>query len=152
MNNEEDFLLISESTIPNGGKGLFTLKDIKKGERICQFGGKLIGNKDFSQILKELKKGNYNLEAANYYISLSSGLLLDSYESNCFARYANDAEGFNKIEGLRNNARIVEGDDKISAYLEATEDIPEGSEIFTGYGAAYWKGFKQNENNQKNKK
>ncbi len=139
-----DYLLISDSTIPACGKGLFTLKRIKKGEKICQFGGRLIGNKEFSKILKAIEKGNYNLESANYYISLSSGLILDSYESDCYARYANDAEGFTKIDGFKNNAIIIEGEDQVSAYLQAKNDIPKGSEIFTAYGKSYWVSFKKN--------
>ena len=143
IKKKEDYLLISNSTIPTSGKGLFTLKRIKKGEKICRFGGKLIDNKEFSKILKAIKKGQYNLESANYYVSLSSGLILDSYESDCFARFANDAEGLNKIVGFENNAMIIEGEDKVSAYLQATKDIDEGSEIFTGYGKSYWVGFKR---------
>ncbi len=141
MNKEETHLYIAKSLMPNSGKGLFTSKKIKKGEKICEFGGKLIGKKEFSKILDDIKKGTYNPNTANYYVSLSSGLILDSSESGCFARYANDAEGIVQIKGVRNNAKIMEHTDKISAYLEALVDIPEGSEIFTSYGQSYWKGF-----------
>ena len=142
MNKEKKYLNIAKSSIPGIGNGLFTLRKIKKGEKICDFGGDLIGSKEFSKILDDIKKGNYNLEAANYYVSLNSGLILDSYASDCFARYANDAEGIIQDERFKNNAKITEGSNKISAYLEALIDIPEGSEIFTSYGKSYWEGFK----------
>jgi hypothetical protein len=39
-----------------------------------------------------------------------------------------------------NNAEFCSFEDH-SMYLEATRDIPKGSEIFVDYGKAYWKDF-----------
>ena len=139
---EENYFYVSRSSISDIGEGLFTLKDIKKGERICKFGGRLIGKQEFDKILDDIKIGIYDPNAENYYVSLSSGLILDSFESDCFAKYANDAEGIIQVERFKNNAKITEGEDKISAYHEALIDIPAGSEIFTSYGTSYWEGFK----------
>lgn len=141
MPQKEKNLYIGLSALQGCGEGLYTSQKIKAGERICDFAGTLIGKGAFAKILEAIQNNTYNLENANYYVSLSSGLILDSSASNCFARYANDAEGPQKDSRFKNNAKIMEGEDKISAYLVALEDIPAGSEIFAAYGKSYWKGF-----------
>lgn len=143
MKKEKAYLYIEKSSIPSCGDGLFTSIAIKRGERICNYGGRLIGSKEFDEILASVKQGDYNMEDANYYISLSSGLILDSSASSCFGRYANDAEGHTQVKCYKNNAKITEGEDKISAYLEALTDIPKGGEVFASYGESYWKGFEK---------
>ena len=35
-------LKVKKSTIPNSGKGLFTLNDLKKGDIVCEYEGELI--------------------------------------------------------------------------------------------------------------
>ena len=131
--DKNNFLVAKTSKIPNSGKGLFTEKDIKKDETIAEFsGGELISQEEADK-----------REAAHegdYFIGMESGKLLDVYKSKCMARYANDAEGFGKIKGLKNNAYIVE-QKKNRAFLVATKNIPAGEEIFVDYGHDYWDNF-----------
>lgn len=57
--------------------------------------------------------------------------------TECFAKYANDAEAFSKLE-LKNNSKITL-DDEDNVCLIATKKIKSGDEIFCSYGAKYWK-------------
>jgi uncharacterized protein len=58
------------------------------------------------------------------------------------AHYANDARGITRVDGLKNNCEYVT--EKKRCYIEATKDIPAGSEIFVGYGAEYWQVIRYN--------
>jgi hypothetical protein len=52
------------------------------------------------------------------------------------ARYCNDANGFTKVSGLKNNARfeIIKG----KVYIIASRNLKPGVEIFVPYGKEYW--------------
>jgi SET domain-containing protein len=58
------------------------------------------------------------------------------------ARYANDARGMKKVKGITNNAAYVE--EGLRVFVDATKDIPAGSEILVSYGKEYWDVLKQN--------
>jgi hypothetical protein len=125
---ESDYLYVSNSLIPQAGNGLFTCIDIFKDEIICLYGGEIIGEtKAKARILKQQDQ---------YFINLPNGKYLDSYHSNCFARYANDAQG--KQDSLvKNNAKIaLNHQEKVC--LIATKKIKAGSEIYCAYGKKYW--------------
>ena len=51
-------------------------------------------------------------------------------------RYANDAAGPSRIQGLRNNSRyeVIKG----KPYIVASRNIKPGEEILVGYGKDYW--------------
>jgi SET domain-containing protein len=53
-----------------------------------------------------------------------------------FARYANDASGLTRIEGLRNNSENISEGRK--CFIEAKRDIKAGEEILVGYGRWFW--------------
>ena len=57
------------------------------------------------------------------------------------ARYANDAAGFVRIEGVRNNARyeIIKG----KPYIVASRNLKPGDEIYVSYGKEYWDALKE---------
>ena len=57
-------------------------------------------------------------------------------------RYANDGRGLYRIPGITNNAQYVEDEGKV--YIEATKDIPAGSEILVSYGKEYWDVIRHN--------
>ena len=70
-----------------------------------------------------------------YYISRSK--VIDAYYSvKTYGRYANDARGLSRVNGLFNNSEYVE--EGIRVYIQATRDIPAGSEILVAYGKEYW--------------
>jgi uncharacterized protein len=122
-------LKVKKSTLPNAGKGLFTLKDIKKGEIVCEYKGERIKWADATE-RNEKNKGGYV-----FYINKNN--CIDAYDyKDTFGRYANDAAGVGRIKGFRNNSTydIV----KNRVYIRATRNIPAGSEIFVSYGQSYW--------------
>jgi SET domain-containing protein len=127
--SESKNLKVDVSTIPNSGKGLFAKKDFKKGEYICKFTGDYIDS-------KELERRDVGGARSAYFIYIDDDTTLDVYDSKCLAKYANDAEGFRKIRGKRNNSALAQ--DGKNIYIQATKDIDAGDEIFVGYGKDYW--------------
>jgi hypothetical protein len=58
------------------------------------------------------------------------------------ARYANDARGIVRTEGVSNNCTyIIEG---LKVYIKSMRHIPAGSELFVGYGKEYWSIIREN--------
>ena len=128
-------LEIRPSNIPNSGNGLFATKFFEDESIIDEFTGEII-------TAEESMADHFNdkSDRGRYLISLSNGKVLDVYHSKCFARVANDAEGFQKSE-WENNSELME-DDYGRMYLVATRDIYPGEEVFTAYGEDYWNHFR----------
>lgn len=132
---ETDYLYITGSQIPGAGQGLFTAIPIWKHEIISLFRGKLLSQEEADQ----RAKAGHN----QYFINMPDGSIMDSMNSKCFARYANDAEGRIKTGSGLNS--IITLDDENHVCLVATRDISAGEEIFCSYGKRYWRksaGFK----------
>jgi SET domain-containing protein len=131
----EKFLFVKESTIPNAGLGLFTQTAILKGENIVEYKGR-------KTTWKEIEESG---EEDNLYIMyVADDNVIDARKTKkALARYANDAAGFVKIKGLRNNCRYVH-DDEGKVYIEALRNIQADEEIFVGYGKDYWDSIKKN--------
>ena len=126
---ESDYLYFKLSQIENAGNGLYTAIDIFKGETISLFKGEILTDKEAEKRV-ELKNDRY-------FINLLDGSIMDSMNTDCFAKYANDAEGFG-ANGFKNNAKItLDDDDKVC--IKATKTISSGEEIFCSYGKSYWK-------------
>ena len=70
-----------------------------------------------------------------YYISSKRVIDAKPYKK-ALARYANDARGWSRAEGLRNNSEYIEKDQR--CYIKSTRKILKGQEIFVGYGREYW--------------
>lgn len=126
---EGDYLYFKLSQIQNAGNGLYTAIDIYKDETISLFKGEIISNKEAEKRVKQKKN--------KYFINLLDGSILDCMYTDCFAKYANDAEGvaYNKF---KNNAEITM-DDEDNVCIKATKIISSGEEIFCSYGKPYWK-------------
>ncbi|MGB3948293.1 MAG: SET domain-containing protein [Bacteroidia bacterium] len=139
-------LEVRKSTIPNAGKGLYTKRDIKKGERIVEYLGEIITWKE-CDIRAEKDEGGYV-----FYISRNK--CIDAFHTpDALARYANDAKGLTKIKGINNNC--VYEIYKNRGWITATKNIKAGSEIFVSYGAQYWRDIRHNiklENDRKKAK
>ena len=126
---QDECFYIDQSTLPEAGRGLFTKKAIKKGEIICYFDGDLI---DEEEAVKR-DVGN----RGHYFVQLASGKILDTYHSESFARFVNDAKD-KKI----NNGKIFSADCGNLAYISSIKAIAPGSEIFVDYGEQYWNDIK----------
>lgn len=129
-------LVVKPSKIPNAGNGLFTSKFIKKGETIVEYKGENI-------TWKECQKRNEKHEGmGSYYLYISKKNCIDAeHVLDSLGRYANDAKGYFKIKGLKNNAeyQII----KNKAFIVATKKIKADEEIFVSYGKEYWKVMKE---------
>ena len=130
----EKQLFIKRSKIPGAGKGLFTKELIPKGTRIIEYKGK-------KTTWKKVQQSNV-FNAYVYYINLNH--VIDARLSlKSLARYANDAKGLIKTKGIVNNSEYVKDNGRI--FIEATKDIPKGSEILVAYGKEYWDVIKSNQ-------
>src|SRR5437899_1861605 len=88
-------LFIRRSSIPSGGKGLFTRKMIRKGTRIIEYKGKLTSWKEV----------NHRNGTNGYIYFINRKHVLDAFTyMKSLGRYANDAEGAGRKKGLKNNA------------------------------------------------
>ncbi|NOT38643.1 MAG: SET domain-containing protein-lysine N-methyltransferase [Saprospiraceae bacterium] len=126
---ERTYLSIGPSTIPNAGIGLFTHIKIYKDEIISIYKGKVISQEKAKKLADDGKD--------KYFITTADGNILDSYSTECFAKYANDASIL-KNSNFKNNSKIAMEDGDIICLI-ATRNIKPGDEIFCGYGRAYWK-------------
>lgn len=126
---EEDYLYIQKSQIENSGNGLFTAIKIYKEEIISVFKGKIITNTEAESIVEH--------NDDKYFINLLDGTILDSNTVDCFAKYANDSNGFIKSK-YKNNSKITL-DESNNVCLVATKNIKSNEEIFCSYGKRYWK-------------
>jgi SET domain-containing protein len=129
---ESDYLFIKASQIPNAGQGLYTAVDIYEDEIITLFKGEILSN-------KEAKK-RVDQNDDEYFINLLDGTIMDSKHTDCYAKYANDAEGLSKSK-FKNNSKITL-DDEDRVCVQASKDIKSGEELFCGYGKSYWKKHK----------
>ncbi len=128
-------LLVKKSTLPGAGKGLFTKKDIKKGERIIEYLGEIITEAELDRRAEK--------DIFGYAFFISKRKCIDAYYTpDELARYANDARGLKRIKGLRNNSCYDVY--KNSGWIKAEKNIRAGEEIFVSYGAQYWRDIRHN--------
>jgi len=126
---ESDYLYIGASQLPNSGNGLYTAIAIYKDEVISLFKGEVLTTRQ--------SKLRFDKGQDKYFICLPNGSMMDSMRVSCFAKYANDAEGFSKSL-FKNSAKISLDEDR-QVCLIATRNIKVNEEIFCAYGKAYWK-------------
>ena len=124
-------LIVKKSKIPRSGKGLFTTSSIRKGDIIVEYQGEKISCKECE------KRDRYHISRAPYLFIVSKHNCLDAeYTMDALARYANDAQGYVRFNGLKNNAdyNII----KSKPYIVASRNIKAGGEILVSYGKDYW--------------
>ncbi|WP_194241041.1 SET domain-containing protein-lysine N-methyltransferase [Winogradskyella litoriviva] len=126
---ESDYLYTETSQIKNAGTGLFTAIDIFEEEIVALFKGEIINNQEAE------KRALLNED--RYFVNLLDGSIMDSMHTDCFAKYANDAEGLME-SSFKNNA-IITLDDDNNVCIKAIRNIDAGEEIFCSYGKPYWK-------------
>jgi hypothetical protein len=132
-------LFVENSSIPGAGNGLFTSADIEKGQLIVEYTGEITTWE------------NVRHDSSNMYIYfVSEDHVINAKDfPDAIARYANDAHGITRVQGIYNNSRFVNIDGTI--YIKATKLIRAGSEILVEYGKEYWKTIKKNKELAKEK-
>lgn len=125
---ESDYLYVTDSQLPNSGNGLRTAITIYKDEVISLFKGERLTDVQANQRASNQKD--------QYFISMLDGSILDSINTDCFAKYANDASAF-APKLFNNNAKIGLTENQ-EVCLIATRKINTGEEIFCSYGKRYW--------------
>lgn len=130
-------LVVKKSKIPGAGKGLFTTHAIKRGEIVVEYTGELI-------TWAECLRRNDKMKGVGaYYFYISDRKCIDAQNTpDSLARYANDAAGFVRLEGVKNNCRyeVIKG----KAFIVASRNLKPGDEIYVAYGKEYWDAMKQN--------
>ncbi len=120
-------LEVKKSQLPGSGKGLFTRIDIQKGTRIVEYKGRLHRWKDIKH------EDGHN----GYLLYIHSNAVINAQGTlKLIGRYANDAHGLIRIEGLRNNSEYVTVGSR--CFITATKNIKKGEEVFVRYGKEYW--------------
>ena len=122
--NEEDYLYIKPSQIPNAGLGLYTAIKLFKGDIIAEFYGEVLSKQEF------LKRSA--LQEDNYFMNLPNGQTLDCMHTDGFAKMANDVLHSN----FKQNAIITLDHNRV--VLVANKTIQVNDEILTSYGKKYW--------------
>ncbi|WP_246284996.1 SET domain-containing protein-lysine N-methyltransferase [Winogradskyella wichelsiae] len=126
---ESDYLYIQPSQIKNAGNGLFTAMEIYEDEIISLFKGEIINN-DEAKLRAEQNNDKY-------FINLLDDTIMDSMHTDCYAKYANDAEGLSTSSKFKNNTTITLDEDH-NVCIKASRNIEPGEELFCGYGESYW--------------
>ena len=137
----EKQLFLKKSGLPGAGKGLFTKMEIPKGTVIVEYKGRI-------HTWDEIKHED-GINGYLYYVNSKNVIDAKPYKK-ALGRYANDAMGWARVEGLRNNAEYVEI--KKRCYIKSTRRIEKGQEIFVGYGREYWQMMKRHEDKPKRRR
>jgi SET domain-containing protein len=129
----ENQLIIRRSKLKGAGKGLFTTKDIPAGKKIVEYKGKITNWKEV-----DARDG---LNGYIYYVNRHH--VIDAADTaEALARYANDAKGVIRTDGLHNNCTYrIEG---LRVFIYSMRNIPAGSELLVGYGKEYWDIIREN--------
>jgi hypothetical protein len=129
----EKQLIVKRSTLRGAGKGLFTTRDIPRGTKIVEYKGKVTRWKEVD-----------SLEGTNGYIYyVNRNHVIDAWPAReAIARYANDAKGLVRTDGVNNNCTYVIEGRKV--YIKSMRHIPAGSELLVGYGKEYWDIIREN--------
>jgi hypothetical protein len=129
----EKQLIVKRSTLRGAGKGLFTTRDIPRGTKIVEYKGRVTKWREVDS--------QEGLNGYIYYVNKNH--VIDAGPAKeAVARYANDAKGIVRTEGVINNCTyIIEG---LKVYIKSMRHIPAGSELFVGYGKEYWDIIKEN--------
>ena len=123
----DKYLYLKKSNLPGAGLGLFTRVDIAKGTRIVEYKGRIQPWKDVKD------QDGYN----PYIFKVNSRIAINGLNyKKSFGRYANDAKGFERVKGLRNNADYEVENNR--CYLDAIRNIKKGEEILVEYGGNFW--------------
>ena len=131
-------LYLKKSLIPGAGKGLFVKKTFKRGDIVCEYEGEFL---PWSVCEKRAEEGY-----EGYVFFINNKRCVDAYFTpEAMGRYANDAKGIGRVEGLRNNAqyeiKVRNGEKRV--FIVATRTIHPDGEVLVDYGSDYWKNLEK---------
>ena len=120
-------LNVKKSKLPGAGQGLFAKINFVKGDRIVEYKGR---REPWNKVKAE---DGYN----GYLLRLNRTTAINALPyKKALGRFANDAFGAGRKNGLRNNDEYqIYGD---RCFIEATRSINIGDEVLVGYGQAFW--------------
>ena len=121
---KNQLLVVADSTIPGAGKGLFTLKNVPAGTRICTYEGERLSKEDLP-IPNIFPRFDY------VWTNNTLTIIIDGYNKTSFGPFMNDPAD----EELC-NADIVQRNSKV--YVETTRELFSFEEVLTSYGGGYW--------------
>jgi hypothetical protein len=113
---------LRDSTLPGAGKGLFAMKDFRRGDNILRYDGEELTN--------DCLNARYGENTAPYGISNPEGRIFDGACQRGPASMANHRPG-------SFNARFVEVSGRPEPMLQALRNIKRNEEIFVNYGTEY---------------
>ncbi len=108
----EKYLFIKKSKLPKAGKGLFTRIEIPKANELLNTRESFACGKDVKHL------DGYN----SYLMYITRNAVIDAQPAiSTFGRYANDANGFGRTPGLKNNGEYVSEGNK--CFIESLRTI-----------------------------
>jgi SET domain-containing protein len=114
---------VAKSLIKGAGDGLFAVRPFKKGDRVVEYRGEKLTQKEYDLKYEDDAMGSYG-------ISLSSRYVLDAGKtSSGVARYVCDFHG---SKAGKPNTEYVNFDGRI--WVIALRDIKAGEEFYSDYG------------------
>lgn len=138
---------ISTSLIPDGGLGLFAMRDIKRGEFVTEYGGEVVDIERAKELLanKEdthLRTLSSQFDALDGRLRPEAGFTLEYYYRNdLMGSFANTSKTPNVkyVEKIRSVGRVhpYGGVATKTIMLRAIRDIKAGEEIYVNYGEGY---------------
>jgi SET domain-containing protein len=125
----EEHFDVMPSTIKHGGNGLFSKINLKQGDTIGEYTGKILTDDQANS--EPYVDSEYILWVCADYNILGEGTLANH------TRFINHSN--------KPNSRIVTSTRWKKARIEVIEQIKVGEEIFIDYGPDYWEARKYNE-------
>ena len=124
-------LTLKPSSIPESGKGLYTIIALPKGHKIAQYTGQNVSQEE------------YELTDSGYGVNIPHGRIIDAASTqSAISRYANDCRAANvrakQCKGTNARFSIHTRAGRTTIWVVATKNIPAHSEIFLSYGRGYW--------------
>ena len=117
-------LEVKQSQIKNGGCGLYTLKDIKKGTKITKYTGETLTEKEYHN--------RYLQSNAKYVFQKGKNVFVNSLCKRSIAAMSNTQKYKKDCNAVFSISR-----DRSTIFIKTIKNIKSDSEIFTYYGREY---------------
>jgi hypothetical protein len=109
------------------GKGLFTARDVKAGEILAPYNGRIIeGSQDILETAME----------SEYVARINDEVAVDAKNSESLGKYVNSLRKAEREKGFKLNADWKQQDGKL--FIKARYNLPSNTELFISYGSGYW--------------